>query len=274
MSCSCFMNLKFWDVSEIFRKTIGFSCDSQVGGWSLLLFVNSNWKWSKIYLLITPSVVFHFTEKKMATSLEDCLVNLSSKNDWRGIIETGKLFSVTERSKFLWAWPTIESLQWLKQHLNDNHITSILSIGCGCGLLEWLINKTADVNVIGLELDRSWWKSAYSPTTFVEIKFTKNQITNEFLNSCIQAEANQFALLFCYFNNHDAFLEYVRAYTGNLIIIVGPKNEQHIVTDPNPLNPKFESDEWSLLDQCQFNDQLFNCMSIFKRNKFNEPNSK
>lgn len=202
--------------------------------------------------------------KKMSTLVE-CLVHFSSANDWHGIIEAGKLFSVKERSKFLWAWPTVECLQWLKHHLIYNNITSILSVGCGSGLLEWLISKTNDVNVVGLELDRSYWNSAYSPKKFVELKFTETQITNEFLNGCIQAEANQFALLFCYFNNRNAFLEYVRAYNGDLIVIVGPRSEQYIVTDPNPLNPKFENDEWLLLDRVNFNDQLFNCMSIFKR---------
>lgn len=213
----------------------------------------------------------------METSLEECLVRLSSANDWHGVIEVGEQFSAEERSKFLWAWPTIECLLWLKRHLIDNHITSILSVGCGSGLLEWLISKSTNVKVIGLELDVGWWNSKYSPTTFVDLKFIGEQITCESLNRCIDAEPNQFALLFCYFNNRDAFLEYVRAYNGDLIIIIGPSSEQYIVTDPNPLNPKFEKyDEWTLLDHvlfrmhghCHFNDQLFNCMSIFKRNKF------
>lgn len=202
----------------------------------------------------------------MAISLEECLVSLSRVDDWHGIIETGKLFSVNEKSKFLWAWPTNKGMfLWLKTILVKHQIANILSVGCGSGLLEWLISKTTGVNVVGLELDNSWWKSAYSPKTFIEIKFTEIRITSEFLNKCIQAEANEFALLFCYFNNHGAFLDYVRAYRGNLIIIVGPNSEQHIVTDPNPLQPNFETDEWSLLDCFQFNDQLSNCMTIFKR---------
>ncbi|XP_031625484.1 uncharacterized protein LOC116342123, partial [Contarinia nasturtii] len=206
----------------------------------------------------------------MATSLEAYLVELSSANDWHGIIEAGNLFSVEEKTKFLWAWPSVASLAWLKRILTENHIGNILSVGCGSGLLEWLISKTTGVNVVGLELDKSWWKSAYSPTTFIDIKFTERQITSEFLKKCIQAEPSQFALLFCYFNNRKAFLEYVRAYSGDLVIIVGPNSEQHIVTDPNPLKPNFESDEWSLLDFCQFNDQFSNCMSIFKRRKYNK----
>lgn len=209
----------------------------------------------------------------MATTLEDCLQTLSSINDWRGVIEIGNQFTLEEKSKFLWAWPSADCLLWLKNHLIENNIERILSIGCGSGLLEWLIEKTAGVHVIGLEWDKSWWSSAYSPKTFVQLKFTENNITNDFLKSCVNVNtdrnmnANRFALLFCYFNNRTAFLEYIQVYDGDFVILVGPMSEKYIVTDPNPMNPRFQSDEWSLLTYFQFNDQNSNCMSIFKRIK-------
>lgn len=172
----------------------------------------------------------------------------------------------------MWAWPTtVECFNWLEEILSKNHVANILSIGCGSGLLEWLISKATGVHVVGLELDKSWWKSSYAPTTFIELKFTENQITTQFLKKCIQMDENQFALLFCYFNNHRAFIDYVRAYNGDVIIIIGPTTTD-IVTDPNPLNPNFDNDEWSLLDYCHFNDQLSNCMSVFQRIKPNEVN--
>lgn len=201
----------------------------------------------------------------MMTSLDECLVSLSSANDWYGVIEAGKEFSVKEKSKYLWAWPTVECFEWLQKRLIENDVERILSIGCGSGLLEWLISQTTGTNVIGLELDKSWWTSPYSPKTFIKLKFTDHPITNQFLKDCIQLRNNQFALLFCYFNNRQAYLEYLRAYEGDVIIIVGPSSEQHIVTDPNPLNPHFENDEWILYDFYKFNDQLSNCMSIFRR---------
>lgn len=203
----------------------------------------------------------------MATSFEECLVSLSGVNDWYGVIEAGKEFSFEEKSKFLWAWPSVQCFEWLKRILNATNIERILSIGCGSGLLKWLISKATGTHAVGLELDKSWWKSPYSPRAFIELKFTESQITNQFLKDCIQTDENKFALLFCYFNNRMAFLEYVRAYGGDLIIIVGPTSEHHIVTDPNPLNPNFENDEWTLLDCCRFNDQHSNCMSIFQRIK-------
>lgn len=107
----------------------------------------------------------------MTTSaLEECLVSLSSVNDWHGVIEAGKHFDVNEKSKFSWAWPNIECFEWLKTILERNHTKAILSIGCGSGLLEWLISKTCDVRVVGLELDGSWWKSKWAPKTRTKLK--------------------------------------------------------------------------------------------------------
>lgn len=48
--------------------------------------------------------------------------------------------------------------------------------------------------------------------------------------------------MFCYFNNRLAFLEYVKLYKGNYIIIVGPLNKIDIYTDPLPLEPNFQDD--------------------------------
>lgn len=207
----------------------------------------------------------------MASSLEDRLITLSDENDWHGIVQCSSKFAFDEKTRFLWAWPTVECLMWLKSVLRGNDIENILSIGCGSGLLEWLIDRAANVNIVGLELDKSWWQSSYAPKKFIDIRFTQNPITSQFLRSCLPVNDIQFALLFCYFNNRNAFLGYVRAFDGDLIIIIGPMNKQ-IVTEPNPLNPNFEDDEnWMLVDNFMLNDQNNNCIGIYKRIK-REPN--
>lgn len=203
----------------------------------------------------------------MCLSLEDYLVSLTNANDYEGVIEIGANFSTEERSKFLWAWPTVDCLNWMKRLFQENGIENILSIGCGSGLLEWIVSNSSGIRVNGLELDKSWWQSNYSPKTFVDLKFTDSNITNEFLRKCANIETDQFALMFCYFNYRDAFLEYIRVYKGDFIILVGPMSEEYIVTDPNPLNPKFETNEWSMLCYYQLNDRNLNCISIFKRLK-------
>lgn len=202
-----------------------------------------------------------------STALETRLLALSNANDWHGVIELSSQYSIDERTKFLWAWPSSECLEWLKRCLIQNGIQRILSIGCGSGLLEWLIEQSTDITVTGLELDKSWWKSAYSPKTFVDLRFTDRELTTTFLEDCANAASNEFAVLFCYFNSRDAFLQYMQCYGGNIVIIVGPMSERNVVTEPNPLNPRFEDDDWMLFDYYQFNDMLSNCMSIYVRVK-------
>lgn len=200
------------------------------------------------------------------TELELQLCELSSVDDWRGVIDICATFPINEKSKFLWAWPTVDCLAYLRDHLIANDIRAILSIGCGSGLLEWIIRQACDVNVCGLELDNSWWKSSYSPRTFIDLKFTTDKcVDSGFLNECAGWSSDRYALLFCYFNNRNAFLDYVRAYDGQMIIIVGPIDGNKIVTDPIPLNPQFEhEDQWQLVGQCMMND-FDNCMAIYRR---------
>lgn len=197
--------------------------------------------------------------------LEQHLCELSAMENWQGVIDICATFSADEKSKFLWAWPTADCLKFLRSHLIENGIEAILSIGCGSGLLEWMIRQSSDINVIGLELDNSWWKSPYSPKTFIELKFTtSDRLTSKFLCDCVGQSADRFALLFCYFNNRNAFLDYVRAYEGKLIVIIGPINGDKIVTDPIPLNPLFETNEWQLVGQSEMHG-FDNCMAIYRR---------
>lgn len=205
------------------------------------------------------------TSSSTTIDLEQHLCKLSAMENWQGVIEICASFSTDEKTKFLWAWPTVECLTFLRSHVSVNCIKAILSIGCGSGLLEWMIQQSCGIDVIGLELDNSWWTSMYSPRTFIELKFTTNERPNtRFLNECINRTDDRFALLFCYFNNRLAFLDYVRAYDGKLIIIIGPINGDKIVTDPNPLKPQFETDEWQLIGHSEMYG-FDNCMAIYRR---------
>lgn len=131
----------------------------------------------------------------------------------------------------------------------------------------------------GLERDRAWWTSAYSPKTFIELSFIQQEeaITSETLHRAAATasdsfdldkseKANQFALLFCYFNDKPAFDEYVRAFDGPLIVLVGPEACSGTVTDPQPLNPQFEKSEthfWTI--ETIINIDSFNYMAVYRR---------
>lgn len=75
-------------------------------------------------------------------SLDDQLVYLTENRQWSQILELGKLYPQHEVSRFLWAWPSEKCLRKMNTTFKVLGITKILSIGCGSGLLEWIIQET------------------------------------------------------------------------------------------------------------------------------------
>lgn len=74
--------------------------------------------------------------------LEDRLINFTEKRNWKEVIKLGECYALTEKSRFSWAWPSEDCLTNLKQVLQRNSVGSILSIGCGSGLLEWILKES------------------------------------------------------------------------------------------------------------------------------------
>lgn len=94
----------------------------------------------------------------------------------------------------------------------------------------------------GFEVNEKWWKSKYSTTHFIQLQFAE-----PFPQNCPAIGEDQ-ALLFCYFNNHEAFLMYLRRYCGCLLFIIGPGAGRYTHTDPQPFKPNFETLDWVLVD--------------------------
>lgn len=44
--------------------------------------------------------------------------------------------------KYLWSWPKVQDLKQLSQTFNNLKVQKILSVGCGNGLLEWLLQES------------------------------------------------------------------------------------------------------------------------------------
>lgn len=47
------------------------------------------------------------------------------------------------RSRYLWAWPTVRGVRQLGEQLRRLGCVRLLSIGCGAGLLEWLLEQSS-----------------------------------------------------------------------------------------------------------------------------------
>nr|XP_014092394.1 uncharacterized protein LOC106618968 isoform X2 [Bactrocera oleae] len=131
------------------------------------------------------------------------------------------------------------------------NIKHILSIGCGNGLFERIIQDCLGVALNGIEVDRSWWESKYAIKSFININYIddckKGENLEKYLQKCCNLENWNFSLMFCYFNNRAAFLNYIEMYKGNILLIIGPKTGVNVFTEPLPLEPRLpEGHRWKL----------------------------
>lgn len=235
------------------------------------------------------SYIVFFLQFFLTMDFVDKICQLFEENQWEKVLEIGKDFTLEIRSKFLWAWPTEQSLDFINHNMKYFGIKRILSIGCGSGLLEWLLKEKSgkfitffflknlnyefkkiffviDLLIKGIELDESWWSSSHSPKMFIPVNFINDEeLKPKFLRECSYSSIddstvldNNFALLFCYFNNRNAFQNYVDKFEGNVIIIIGP-NGKSVFTDPNPFRPNFtyeceDTRKWNLVDSLEIGD--------------------
>nr|CAG4651744.1 EOG090X04EN [Triops cancriformis] len=139
--------------------------------------------------------------------------------------------------KFLWVVPSEKLFRFLKQQLDDREIDRLVSIGCGSGLLEWLLGRLTGLKVTGYEVDPDWWNSKYAPFKFLSLEFADQ-------DRIPIIEGNS-ALLFCYFHSSSAFEEYLRKFRGKVVVIVGPKEGSGRFCQVNPMILSDKSD-WKL----------------------------
>ena len=99
--------------------------------------------------------------------------------------------------------------------------------------------------ITGIEIDKIWWKSSYSIGPFIKTHY------EPMYNSTNISQRNfeETALMFCYFNNKDAFEKYLTWFPGNNIVIIGPTKESGKHCCPLPVgDPVMENYKtWTLL---------------------------
>ncbi|XP_053605362.1 uncharacterized protein LOC128672320 [Plodia interpunctella] len=168
------------------------------------------------------------------------ILNLYKEGDWKEIVD--RYHDHPDRSKVLWVFPTGDNLEFIRDYLSELCCCRILSIGCGSGLLEWIITNATGIPVSGVEVDGAWWHCKYAPPTFIPLLLTPEELDKDIIN--ILQSGNNTALLFCYFNNRNAFEEYIKCFSGNVMIIIGPGDGKGVHTDPKPFGDV--NDDWEL----------------------------
>ncbi|XP_045480899.1 uncharacterized protein LOC123685286 [Harmonia axyridis] len=166
--------------------------------------------------------------------------NLYMEKKWKDILKLNEHSNLPDANRILWVWPNEDDIRFIHESILKNGLKGISSIGCGNGLLEWILEQATGLQVEGFEINEEWWRSRYAYPCFINLKFPEFPLRKIF--------NKDHALLFCYFNNGSAFQEYVKSYTGNAVIIIGPAYGNGRHTDPQPFNVHFPSSNWKL--QC------------------------
>lgn len=197
-------------------------------------------------------------EEQVERKISECIAT----NDWRKVINLGQELTVDARVKFLWAWPLPADLNTIGTCLAEHNISRVLSVGCGTGLLEWLITAVTGVLVAGVEKDENWWRSKYATKTYIPMVFAESKGA---ANSTDDGSAPWHAMMFCYFNNGAAFRDYVSDFQGRHVIIVGPEAGS-VHTDPLPFQPSFPTHQsWKLLQSFPIGSENRNHFVIYQR---------
>ncbi|KAL3288653.1 hypothetical protein HHI36_003086 [Cryptolaemus montrouzieri] len=167
------------------------------------------------------------------------VIDLYRKNEWKNILNLNEKSNIQKATRILWVWPSEEDIRFIENIIVGNGLRGIISIGCGSGLLEWILQQSTELEIIGVEVNEEWWQSKYSCPTFIKLTFPTFPLDAEVLNP-------EYALLFCYFNDGSAFQEYVRNYKGSTVIIIGPSYGKGRHTDPQPFEAKFPTSDWEV----------------------------
>ncbi|XP_062540197.1 uncharacterized protein LOC134208145 [Armigeres subalbatus] len=186
--------------------------------------------------------------------------------DWKKVIDQGQALPFETRVKYLWLWPLQSDLERIEESLHRFGITRILSIGCGTGLLEWLITVATGIAVAGVEKDEKWWRSKYATRTYIPMVFAEALRTSATATESQGHQTTWQAMMFCYFNDGDAFREYVKNFDGHYVIIAGPEEGSGVITNPLPFGARFPADqEWEMVHSIPVGSENLNHFVIYQR---------
>ncbi|KAK3929453.1 Tyrosine-protein phosphatase non-receptor type 7 [Frankliniella fusca] len=138
--------------------------------------------------------------------------------DWQGALAA---CSARHDPLLLWLQPTRDVLSFIGEVARRLGIRHLVSVGCGSGLFEWLLASATGLEVKGLEVNRGWWESRYSPPTFLNLVFPDDDRDHQTVEEELQGREDA-GIMFCYFNDTSAFLAYLGVFRGRALLVAGP----------------------------------------------------
>jgi hypothetical protein len=133
------------------------------------------------------------------------------------------LLEANPGSALCFASPTVAMLACLRAAVVDAHASVVITLGCGRGLLEWLLAcelEPAGVDVRTFELDG------------VQVDFVPEEWVTRVRSGAEPPAMPQDAVLLCAWGETGMFPPYLSAYPGRCVITIG--EESGLFTDPEP----------------------------------------
>lgn len=74
-------------------------------------------------------------------NIDNDIISLYNAQKWEEIAALSSTTDDFRTCRLSWVLPDISDLCWINKIIQKYNLTKIASIGCGCGLLEWLLQK-------------------------------------------------------------------------------------------------------------------------------------
>lgn len=71
------------------------------------------------------------------------LLLLFKERKWREILHLNENSNSEIARNISWVWPSEKNLNFIQQALKKFNLKGVISIGCGCGLFEWLLQQSS-----------------------------------------------------------------------------------------------------------------------------------
>lgn len=81
-------------------------------------------------------------------SVEKEILRFYKEQKWQDIVNLDCNLSELDKSRLFWVLPDTNDLRWIKELIDKYNLVGLISIGCGCGLFEWLFQKYSGKFVI------------------------------------------------------------------------------------------------------------------------------
>ena len=106
------------------------------------------------------------------TRRKEAVVEMMKAGDWRAVLEEFKTDEKYREPLLVWIRPSLGCLEFIRRELSARDLSSVSSVGCGCGTLEWLLASATGLTVTGYEvsvLHSHWSSSNEARLSLVEI---------------------------------------------------------------------------------------------------------